>query len=134
MELRVRYQQEITIVFALMVTQDLLAILVIYLYQLVTIFVVLFSLANFTEPITSSTIQENNVGAVVGVAVGVGTLFLTVIVITAGLVCYFYRSKKTFDESTATLIPIELDNKNISLSKSESLDPFNENVEIENSS
>ena len=93
----------------------------------------MFSLANFTEPSTASTTEDNNVGAVVGVTVGVGTLFLTAIVITTGLVCYFYRSKKKIVASTSTLTLVELADENISLNKTESLQSLKKDVAIENS-
>ena len=80
-----------------------------------------FTLANFTEPTSASTTEENNIEAIVGVTVGVGTTFLTVAVIAMGLLCYFCRFKKKIDTSTVTLKPIELNNEKVSLSKTENI-------------
>ena len=121
--------------------QDLLAILVIK-FIVVTLFIVLFTLANFTEPTISNTVtttiasttKESNIEAIVGVTVGVGTIFLILVVIAIGLVCYFRRLNKKITETTATLNPIELNDEKISPSKAETIQPLNKDVEIESSS
>ena len=125
----------------LMAIQDLLAILVIK-FIVVTLFIVLFTLANFTEPTISNTVtttiasttKESNIEAIVGVTVGVGTIFLILVVIAIGLVCYFRRLNKKITETTATLNPIELNDEKISPSKTETIQPLNKDVEIESSS
>ena len=92
----------------------------------------MFTLANLIEPTIASTTEENNVVAIGGVTIGatVGTIFLTVVVIATGLVWYFCRFKKKIDASTVTLIPIELDDENISLSQTENIQPLSNDVVI----
>ena len=94
----------------------------------------MFTLANLTELTIASTTEENYVGAIVGVTVGFGTIFLTIVVITTFLVYYFCRFKKKVDKSTATLRPFELDDKKISLSKTKNIQSLNVDVVVENSS
>ena len=97
----------------------------------------MFILANFTEPTVTSTItmtiastvitiKESNIEVIVGVTVGFGTIFLILVVIATGLVCYFCRLNKKITETTAALNPIELDD--------EKIQPLNKDVEIESSS
>lgn len=94
----------------------------------------MFTLANLTEPTITSTTEKNNVGTIVGVTVGFGTIFLIIVVITTFLVYYFCRFKKKVDASTATLMPIELDGEKISLSKKKNIQSLNVDVVVENSS
>ena len=92
----------------------------------------MLTLANLTEPTIASTTEKNNVGAIVGVTVSFGTIFLTVVIIAMGLVFYLCKFKKNIDASNATLNPIELNDEKISTSKTENIQPLNEDVVFEN--
>ena len=81
---------------------------------------------------TVAATKENNVGAVVGVTVGVGTIFVIVIIIATFLVCYFCRLNKKTAESAVALDTIALDDENMSYKKAETLNK--EIVKIESSS